>query len=323
MYILTGGAGFIGSAFLAWLNNHGIEDVLVVDELSTGSSWKNLIGKRFTDYVHKDEFLNLIKAGNFRNKIKAVIHLGACSATTEKDVDYLMRNNFHYSCHMAELALARGARFLYASSAATYGDGSLGYDDKDELTPQLRPLNPYGFSKVLFDSWVLKQKLSDRVCGLRYFNVFGPNEYHKGDMRSVVHKSWEQIKANGSVALFKSHRPDYKDGEQKRDFIYVKDCAEVMGYLLTNHKINGIFNLGTGTARSWNDLVSAVFKALGKPTKIEFIEMPGHLKNQYQYFTEAKMQKLSKAGCSLPSTVLEAAVTDYVTNYLEKDNQYL
>lgn len=322
MIILTGGAGFIGSAMLAKLNSEGMDDILVVDNLGTGDKWKNLVGKRYSDYLHKNRFFTLLEEGKLPEKVKAVIHLGACSSTTERDAEYMLHNNFHFSRLLAEWAIKRDIRFIYASSAATYGDGEQGFSDSDELTPLLRPMNVYGYSKQLFDCWVLKTGAEKKVVGLRFFNVFGPNEYHKGDMSSVVYKSFHQIRSTGEISLFKSARPDYADGEQKRDFIYVKDCCATIASLLSSPKTKGIFNLGTGNARSWNDLANAVFHALGKPPKIRYVEMPESLRDRYQYFTEAKMEKLRGAMGTVPSTPLEQAVADYV-RHLSADSPYI
>jgi ADP-L-glycero-D-manno-heptose 6-epimerase len=249
--------------------------------------------------------------------------MGACSSTTEPDADYLMHNNFHYSTALAIHAFKNKARFIYASSAATYGDGALGYADDHDVISKLRPMNCYGFSKNLFDSWALDRGYLDSVCGLRFFNVYGPNEYHKGAQSSVVFKAWKSIKDTGAMTLFKSNTPQYKDGEQKRDFVYVKDCTEVLWRALQDRSINGVFNLGTGTARSWLDLVRAVFAALKAPEKINFAPLPESLSKHYQNFTEAKMDKLRAAGAFPTNFSLEDGVCDYVVNYLEKSDQYL
>ena len=316
MYIVTGGAGFIGSCFLSKLNSAGIDDILVVDNLGTSEKWKNLRGKRFTDYVHKKDFLEQIEKGSFFKKIDAIVHLGACSSTTELNAEYMMQNNFHYSKVLAAYALKNNIRFVYASSAATYGDGELGFSDADEGMEKLRPLNVYGYSKQLFDLWALKTGASKKIAGYKFFNVYGPNEYHKGDMMSVICKAHEQISATGKLKLFKSYRSDYADGEQKRDFIYVKDCSEVLYETLKVPSICGIFNLGTGHARSWNDLARATFAAMGTETKIDYIEMPEVLRGRYQYFTEAKMEKLRSAAMKKQFTPLEDGVKDYVQGYL-------
>lgn len=323
MIILTGGAGFIGSVVLWRLNCEKIEDILIVDELESSEKWRNLVGKRFSNYLHKDEFRAQLRGKKLPDAIEAVIHLGACSSTTESNIDYLLENNYHFSCELAEWALAKNARFIYASSAATYGDGSLGFSDTDSTTPKLRPLNGYGFSKQLTDQRFLDQKLFNQIVGLKFFNVFGPNEYHKGEMRSVVVKAFEQVSTTGSVRLFKSYCPEYAAGEQSRDFIYVKDCADVIYWLLQNPRINGLFNLGTGVARTWNDLARAVFSACNQKERIDYIDMPAELRGKYQYHTQAQMEKFRSAGLSYTFTTLEDAVRDYVQNYLAQENRYL
>ena len=320
MIILTGGAGFIGSCFLWKLNQNGMDDILVVDNLDESGKERNLENKKYTDYIHKETFLKGLGKGKFA-KPEYVIHMGACSSTTLTDEDYYMKNNFEYSKTLAEWTLGKGAPFLYASSAATYGDGSQGYSDRDEDTPGLKPLNFYGDSKHLFDMWVLDNGLIDKVTGIKFFNVFGPNEYHKEDMRSVVCKAFPRLRDEGKISLFKSYCSEYADGEQKRDFIYVKDAVEVMNYFFTHPEVTGIFNLGTGKARSWNDLANAIFAALGKEPIIEYCEMPESLRDKYQYFTQADMSKVREAGCRHKFLPLETSVKDYVS-YLS-DNAYL
>ncbi len=322
MIVVTGGAGFIGSAIVWRLNQLGETNICIVDRLDTGDKWKNLLGLHYDEIMDKDEFLNRIIEENVPFVIDAVIHMGACSSTTEKDADYLLNNNFKYTLELAKYCLPRKARFVYASSAATYGDGSLGYQDDEEALENLRPLNMYGYSKDLFDITAKKTKILDKIVGLKFFNVYGPNEYHKDDMRSVVHKSFQQIQKEGKVQLFKSYKPEYKDGEQKRDFVYIKDVVDMVLYFLENKDRNGIYNVGSGEARSWKDLVTAVFKALDKPVKIEYIDMPETLRGKYQYFTEADMVKTKQAGYTKAITSLEDGVEDYVKNYLLK-NQYL
>lgn len=323
MIVVTGGAGFIGSAFVWKLNKEGVTDILIVDELGTTDKWKNLVNLRFNDYLHKDSFLEMIMAEQLPFDVSAIVHMGACSSTTERDADYLMKNNYLYSRALAVWAVRHGKRFIYASSAATYGDGALGFSDDNAVSEQLKPINMYGYSKQIFDLGVLKNGLDQKTVGVKFFNVFGPNEYHKDDMRSVVHKSWGQIRETGKVRLFKSHRPEYTDGGQLRDFVYVKDCVDALWWFLQNPQVNGIFNLGTGKARSWKDLVTAVFNALGRKPEIEYIDMPESIRNQYQYFTEARMEKLRNAGYTAAAYSLEDAVNDYVVNYLEKTDQYL
>lgn len=322
MIIVTGGAGFIGSAFVAQLNRDGIRDIIVVDSLGTGSKWKNLRGLHFTDFIHKEKFLQLVTS-NAVPAARAVVHMGACSSTTETNCDYLLENNFHYTRALAEWALRHKVRFIYASSAATYGDGAFGYDDDPALAPQLKPLNMYGYSKQLFDLWALRGNHLGAMVGLKFFNVFGPNEYHKGPMRSVVHKAFEEIGQTGKMRLFKSNTPRFTDGGQMRDFVYVKDCTAVMSWLLRTPAVNGLFNLGTGTARSWNDLANSVFAAMGKVPQIEYMAMPEELSRQYQNFTEASMDRLKKAGCPVQFHTLENAILDYVRNHLAGPNPYL
>ncbi|OGC15218.1 ADP-glyceromanno-heptose 6-epimerase [candidate division WOR-1 bacterium RIFOXYC2_FULL_37_10] len=318
MIILTGGAGFIGSCFLSKLNENGENDVIIIDNLGEDNKWKNLSGKSFFDYIAKDEFIENLNKFKPHKKIKAIFHIGACSCTTETDASYLIKNNYEYSKKLLIWALENNIPFYYASSAATYGDGRSGYSDSDENTLALLPLNMYGYSKHLFDLWVIKNKLSDKIVGFKYFNVFGPNEYHKGDMRSLVVKAYQQIKKDGKIKLFKSYNPAYKDGEQKRDFIYIKDVVELMYYFYSKTTVKGIYNVGTGKARTWNDLAKAIFSALGISPDIEYIEMPEAIKDKYQYFTQADTSKLRSSNINIAFTSLENSVADYVGNYLEK-----
>jgi ADP-L-glycero-D-manno-heptose 6-epimerase len=317
-YIVTGGAGFIGSNVVKELNARGETDILVVDELGEDEKWKNLVGLQYEDYIDKDdlfEYLEELTLGD----VKAVYHLGACSATTETDADYLAYNNYHYTRALCESCLDEGVRFVYASSAATYGDGTLGYSDADEMTPKYKPLNMYGYSKHMFDLWALKSGAIREIAGMKYFNVYGPGEAHKGDMRSVVHKSYGQILKDGEVKLFKSHRPDYGDGQQVRDFVYVKDAVEQTLWFGEHKKVSGVFNCGTGQPRTWVDLVSAVFCAMGRKPNIQFIDMPEHLRGKYQYHTQADLTKLRAAGYVRPFTSLEDGIADYVQNFLVKE----
>lgn len=322
MIVVTGGAGFIGSCLVARLNELGIHEIIVVDHLDDqGLKKKNLAGKKYSVFYDKQDFLERVCHGDLPQDIFCVFHMGACSSTTGTDRNYYIRNNFEYSCEVARWALNRKARFIYASSAATYGDGAQGYCDDPSLIGQLKPLNYYGESKQMFDEWVLAQGLYGRVAGLKFFNVYGPNEAHKGDMRSVIAKAYERVVCEGVMVLFKSDRPDYADGEQKRDFIYVKDVVSVMIYLMKNSSVNGIFNLGTGQARTWNDLALALFAAAGKSPRIEYVPMPEHLRNRYQYFTQAGMDRLRRAGYTGEFMSLEQAVSDYVS-YLSTDRRW-
>ncbi len=315
--IVTGGAGFIGSNTVLALNERGEENILAIDRLGTGEKWKNLRGLRFDDYLDKDDLIARVRQRQLPPP-RAIIHLGACSSTTERDADYLIHNNTIYTKELCEWALETGARLIVASSAATYGDGALGYSDEDSVTPRLRPLNMYGYSKQVFDEWALRHGLYERIVGLKFFNVFGPREHHKGEMRSVVHKAYGEVLATGRISLFRSGHPEYRDGEQKRDFVYVKDAVRVILSFLDNPDRNGLFNCGTGKARTWLDLAHAVFAALGRPPQVNWIDMPEHLADRYQYFTEAETAKLRRAGYTEPFTPLEDAVADYV-DYLRKE----
>jgi ADP-L-glycero-D-manno-heptose 6-epimerase len=300
---------------VAELNARGVDDLLLVDNLGSDEKWRNLVGLRYDDILDAQQFLARVEAESLPG-IDAIIHLGACSATTEHDAGFLLRNNYQYTRTLCEWSLRHGARFIYASSAATYGDGSKGYDDDLSTLDQLAPLNMYGYSKHMFDLWAQKHGLLDRIVGMKYFNVYGPFEDHKEDMRSVVQKSYQQIKSTGMVKLFKSYRPEYADGEQLRDFIFVKDAVAMTLYFLENRGVSGLFNCGTGRARSWKALATAVFAAMDIPPVIEFIEMPESLKGKYQYFTQAEMARMRAAGYSAPFTSLEDGVREYVTDYL-------
>ncbi len=313
--IVTGGAGFIGSNIVAALNERGMDDILVVDELGRDEKWKNLVGLRFEDYQEKDEFRAAVQYDRL-TAVDTVFHMGACSSTTETNASYLADNNYRFTRELCEWCLEHDVRFIYASSGATYGDGSKGYSDADDVTPTLQPLNMYGYSKHLFDLWALRKELFDRIVGLKYFNVFGPREDHKGDMRSVVNKAYQQIRDTGTVKLFKSYRPEYRDGEQVRDFVYVRDAVAVSLFFYDNRDVSGLFNCGTGRVRTWNDLVNAVFTAVGKPPKIEYIEMPESLRAKYQYHTQADITKLQEAGFNGDFTRLEDGVAEYVKTWL-------
>jgi ADP-L-glycero-D-manno-heptose 6-epimerase len=322
MIIVTGGAGFIGSALIWALNQRGISDIVVVDQLGTDEKWKNLRGLNFAEIIDYHDFLEMIVSGESPFEAEAVFHLGACSSTTETDADYLLKNNYEYSKQLASWAIDSDVRFIYASSAATYGDGSRGFTDSHDEIAGLMPLNMYGYSKQLFDLWAARTGILDQIAGLKYFNVFGPNEYHKGSMRSFVLKAFEQIEEAGTVKLFKSYLPQYPNGGQLRDFVYVKDAVEMTLFFLDHTYANGIYNVGTGQARTWNNLASAVFAAMGREVSIEYIDMPESIRNQYQYFTQADISKIRAAGYSRPITSIEEAVADYVQNYLVK-SEYL
>ena len=309
--IVTGGAGFIGSCLLWKLNLKGISDILVVDHLGDSLKWRNLVGKHFKDYIEKDDFLNLVLEDKIDRDIDIVVHLGACTSTTCTDATYMMKNNYEYSKILAKFALKRRIPFLYASSGATYGSGEDGFSDEDEATLKLKPLNIYGYSKHLFDLWLIKNGLANKVAGFKFFNVFGPNEYHKGEMMSVIAKSFDKIVKEKKIRLFKSYRDDYADGEQKRDFIYVKDAVDIVYYFIEHPKICGIFNVGTGCAHTWNDLAHAIFSALNMPTNIEYFDMPQVLRDKYQYFTQADLAKLEGTGVNHKFFEFAEAVKDY------------
>ncbi len=316
MIVVTGGAGFIGSALIWQLNLLGREDILVVDQLGEDERWANLRALNYLDYMDKVEFIDLVRTRRLPGSVETVLHMGACSDTSERDADYLVQNNFSYTKSLIEYAVEQGVRLVYASSAATYGDGAQGYLDNELLLPKLRPLNMYGYSKHMTDVWAWRQGMLSNVAGVKFSNVFGPNEYHKGQMRSLVDKAFQQITQTGKVQLFKSYRPEYVDGGQVRDFIYVKDAVSMTLHLADRHGANGIFNIGAGCARSWNDLASAVFQALDRPVKIEYIEMPESLRGRYQYHTELEVDKLRETGWTASPGKLEDGVTDYVRNYL-------
>lgn len=319
MILVTGGAGFIGSVLIKRLNMAGREDILIVDRLRDSSKWKNLPGLKYSTYLHSDDFFEE-KSNGIVSGISFIFHIGACSDTTETDMDFLMKNNVDYSKKLFNIARREKIPFVYASSAATYGDGSLGYSDSHELVDKLLPINRYGYSKQLFDQWVLKQDGIDNMLwfGLKFFNVFGPNEYHKGKMRSIVLKAFEQINENGKVNLFKSHRDDFGDGEQLRDFVYVMDVVNLMEKFMGLYDPckSGIYNIGTGTERSFNHLVASVFSALNRDILIEYIDMPENLKGQYQYYTKAEMKKIKNLFPDFKFRSLEEGVSDYVNGYL-------
>lgn len=313
--VITGAAGFIGRNVVEALNRRGYTRLVLVDSLGSDAKWKNLLGLKFEDVIQPQQFLMALQTGK-TPAVKACIHLGACSATTEANADYLLENNYRFTRHICDWSLKHGVRLVYASSAATYGDGNQGYSDEDAVTEKLRPLNMYGYSKHLFDLWALSTGVMDRIVGLKYFNVFGPYEDHKAGMRSLVQKAYHQIREHGYIELFKSNRPDYKDGEQKRDFIYVRDAVDVTLHFALDSKTGGLFNCGTGQARTWIDLANALFAAVDRQPDIRFIDLPEILRDKYQYFTQADTAKLRRAGYAKPFTSLEDAVKDYVKSYL-------
>lgn len=314
--IVTGGAGFIGSALVWGLNQRNQDNILIVDRLDQSEKWRNLPPLRFADYLDADDFARRITTQPHAfGKIASVFHLGACSSTTETDSAFLMRNNFEYSKVAAQWALGQGARFVYASSAATYGAIEETVNDEVALH-SLRPLNAYAYSKHAFDLWAAKAGVLDRIVGLKYFNVFGPNENHKGEMRSVVHKSFPTIRDTGKVLLFKSHRPEFNDGEQARDFLYVKDAVSMTLHLAAHPRAGGIYNVGGGAASTWIELVTPIFEALNLPVDIEFIDMPESLRARYQYRTCASITRLRGTGYTASITPLRDAVIDYVRNFL-------
>jgi ADP-L-glycero-D-manno-heptose 6-epimerase len=320
--LVTGAAGFIGSALIWQLNREGFDNIVVSDILGTDEKWRNLVPLRFADYIEASSLLHSLDSQELR-ETRYIFHLGACSATTETNASYLMENNFNFTKRLARWSIAGNRRFVYASSAATYGDGSLGMEDGFDHIESLRPLNMYGYSKHIFDlhakreGWFERQ---DGIVGLKYFNVFGPNEDHKGEMRSVVHKAYAQVRDEKKVRLFKSHHPDYRDGEQRRDFVYVKDAVKMTLHLARSGR-SGLFNVGTGQASTWIDLVTPIFDALGIPPDIQFIDMPNVLRGKYQYHTCAKTDRLKETGWIGDTHSLQSAVSDYVSNYLVPDHR--
>ena len=322
MIVVTGAAGFIGSALVWALNQRGTTDILAVDALDSTESWRNLVNLNFSDYLDRADFLTQIDQGKFDQSVTGILHMGACSSTTERDLDFLIRNNYQYTQRLATWSLQHHKRFVYASSAATYGAGRSGFSDDHATLDQLKPLNGYGFSKYLFDRWALNHHALDHIAGLKFFNVFGPNEYHKGDMRSMVHKAFGQITQHGRVKLFKSHRPDFQHGHQRRDFVYVKDVVAATLAIYDHPAAHGIFNIGTGQARSFYHLAAATFAALDRTPDIEFIDMPESIRAAYQYYTQAEVTKLHQVWPGSTRS-LEEAVTDYVRNHLTTDDPYL
>ncbi len=327
MILITGGAGFIGSNVVAALADVGGHEVVVADRLGKGEKWQNLARHELADLITPEAIQDYVRANG--DAIDAIVHMGAISATTERDADLIVENNFRLSRDLWQLAAAYGIRFIYASSAATYGDGAAGFDDDEApaALARLRPLNAYGWSKHVFDRRVARLVESDaprppQWVGLKFFNVYGPNEYHKDDMRSLIAKVYGEASGGQAIRLFKSNHADYADGGQLRDFIYVRDCVDVVLWLLDNPEVNGLFNLGTGQARRWLDLANALFAALERPASVEFIELPETLRDRYQYFTEAEMAKLRAAGYDRPFTSLEEGIADYVRGYLSLADPY-
>jgi len=317
MIVLTGTAGFIGSVMLQKLNMEGIENVVIVDDFTKSVKENNVKGKKFALKVQRDDFFQWFDA--HAAEIAQVIHLGARTDTTEFDIHIFDTLNLEYSKQVWTRCAGYHIPLIYASSAATYGGGEFGYDDNHEIVEKLKPLNPYGESKNDFDKWALKQdKQPPFWAGLKFFNIYCPNEYHKGRMASVILHAFHQIEETGKVRLFRSHRPDFKDGEQLRDFVYVKDLAEVIWFLMNHRPPSGLYNLGTGKARTFLDLAKATFAAMDKEAVIEFIDTPADIRDKYQYFTEANMKKLRAAGFTKPFATLEDGVDDYVRKYLSK-----
>jgi len=327
MIVVTGGAGFIGSNLVAGLEARGRRDIVVCDRLGRDDKWRNIAKRGLADLIPPEALLDHLDRGD---GIEAVLHLGAISATTETDADLIIANNFRLSVDLWQRCARRAIPLIYASSAATYGDGKAGFDDdaSEDGLARLRPLNPYGWSKQLFDRWVAREiacggTQPPQWAGLKFFNVYGPNEYHKGGQVSVVLKNWREVAAGGPAVLFRSHHPDYPDGGQKRDFVWVGDCVAVMLWLLDNRMVSGLFNLGTGRARSFADLAAALFAALGRAPDTHFVDTPPAIRDRYQYFTEARMTRLRRAGYDAPFTALEDGVARYVRDFLLADDPYL
>lgn len=321
MIVVTGAAGFIGSCLVSKLNQEGFKDVVAVDDFSNANKAGNLENKTLTAKVHRDEFHTWLRSNH--KLVQFIFHIGARTDTTEFDVEIFNRLNLNYTKELWNICCEYGLPLVYASSAATYGAGEHGYNDDHSLIPKLKPLNPYGDSKNDFDKWALAQDKKPYFwAGLKFFNVYGPNEYHKGRMASVIFHTFNQVNSTGKVKLFRSHRPDFDDGKQLRDFVYVKDVVEVCMFLMQHRKNSAIYNLGTGKARAFLDLATATFHAMNKPVNIEFIDIPEDIRDKYQYFTEAKMDKLIAAGYSRPFHSLEEGIQDYVANYLSKDIYY-
>ncbi len=321
MIVVTGAAGFIGSVIAQDLFRSGAKDLILVDRFTKQDKWKNIAGINFKEFVDRDLFLDKLEKGDLGTP-DAVIHMGACANTTEFNMDYLMSQNYEYSKRLCSWCINKKVRFIYASSASIYGDGSKGFNDSNNLTLEMQPLNPYGFSKLVFDRWIINNGLTGSVAGMRFFNVFGPNEYHKGAMSSIIYRSFPMAKKEGVVRLFKSYKKDFPDGGQRRDFIYIKDVLSVTNFLLNNN-VCGIFNVGTGHARSFNDLADSLLSALGcKKVLKEYFDMPEDIRNKYQYFTEANMDSLRNSGYRKEFMSLEDSISDYVQGYLLSNRNY-
>ncbi|HEX5654875.1 MAG TPA: ADP-glyceromanno-heptose 6-epimerase [Chitinophagaceae bacterium] len=319
--LLTGAAGFIGSYLLGFLNEKGFTDIIIVDDFSDEDKWFNFDSKQFTAKVEREELFDWLAAAD--RGIHAVFHLGARTDTTEFDYSILEKINLEYSKKIWRYCAEKTVPLVYASSAATYGAGESGYKDDHALPEILKPLNPYGISKNEFDKWALQQTDTPPFwAGLKFFNVYGPNEYHKGRMASVIFHAYNQIRKNGKVKLFRSHKPEFRDGEQLRDFIYVKDVATVCLWLMDHQPTSGLYNVGTGKARTFNDQVKAIFTSLDLPAQIEYMDTPTDIRDKYQYYTEADMSKLRQAGYDQSFSSLEEGVSDYVKNYLVKKSYY-
>ncbi len=317
MIILTGAAGFIGSNLLTGLNVAGYKDLVLVDDFSRQDREQNYLGKSFSALLERRDLAAWLRENH--RQVEMILHLGARTDTTEFDWEVFLELNLNYSKELFKLSVEFGLPLIYASSAATYGMGEHGYVDSHEVVPELQPLNPYGRSKNEFDRWVLEQERTPFFwAGLKFFNVYGPNEYHKGRMASVVFHAFKQISETGAMKLFRSHHPDFGDGEQARDFIYVKDVVEVIIYLMQNRPESGLYNLGTGQARTFADLVLSTFRAMGRESSISFVDTPKDIRDKYQYFTQADMDKLRNAGYEKAFTSLEEGVSDYVSNYLSR-----
>ncbi len=321
--LVTGGAGFIGSALVWGLNTLGVDRVVVSDRLGKSDKWRNLAPLAFEDYLEAESLLERLESGAL-GRFDVVLHMGACSSTLERDATFLVHNNFEFTKRLAHWCLSHDARFVYASSAATYGDGAEGMDDiirSPRDLGKLRPLNAYGYSKQLFDQYALANGILDRIVGLKFFNVYGPNEAHKGEMRSLVQKAYEQVRDTGKVKLFRSYRPEFADGEQRRDFVYVKDVVAMSLHLAMHREAHGLFNIGSGIAHTWLELTAALFAAMGREPAIEFIEMPETMRDRYQYFTQADISRLQGTGFAQPQLPLASAIADYVQGYVMPDKR--